>query len=216
MRGLLMIVAATAALAIGAPDQAMPARYLSGGVPDVPVQATGAGQVFIELAVSDAGAVVGVKPLRSTPPFTEAVAAAVQGWRFIPARDTDDPKKPLEAVASMVLVAAVFRPPTLLNGPVAGDPPKEVGAASPATPFPGSVVVPAFPPKALASGLVMVEVDVDPSGAVTDARVLVSASGLDDAALDAARKWTFRPARLHGRAASAEAYLIFAFRQPVT
>jgi TonB family protein len=144
------------------------------------------------------------------------VAAPVQGWRFAPAQDTDDPKVPLHDVASTVLVAAVFRPPTLLNGPVAGNPPKDVDAASAATPFPASIVVPAFPPKALASGLVLIEADVDPAGAVSDARVLVSASGLDQAALDAARQWTFRAARLHGRAASSVAYLIFGFRQPVT
>ena len=194
----------------------MPARYVSGELPAIPVQAVGAGQVFVELAVTAAGSVAGATVLRATPPFTDAVVSAVQGWRFDPARDTDDPKEPPHDVASTVLVAAIFRPPTMLNGPVAGTPPKDVGAASVTTPFPGSVVAPAFPPKAVAGGLVLVEADVSATGGVIDARVIVSSPGFDEPALNAARQWTFRPARLRGRAAPSLAYLMFSFRQPVT
>jgi TonB family protein len=199
-----------------APAGPTPARYTSGEVPTVPVQTVGGGQVFVELAVSDAGKVTDVKTLRTTPPFTDLIVNAMEGWRFTPAQDTDDPKKPVHDVASTVLVAAVFRPPVLLNGPVAGEPPKDVAGASATSPFPGQVIVPSFPATAMASGTVLVEVDVDPAGAVSDARVIVSAPGLDAAALDAARRWTFRPARLHALAARSVAYLVFGFRQPVT
>src|SRR6478609_6563221 len=102
-----------------APEQPTPARYVSGELPAIPVQAIGGGQVVVELAVTAAGSVSGATILRATPPFTDAVVGAVQGWRFDPARDTDDPKEPLHDVASTVLVAAIFRPPTMLNGPVA-------------------------------------------------------------------------------------------------
>jgi len=209
------IVVAVCALLM-APEQPTPARYISGELPAVPVQTIGGGQVFVELAVTAAGSVAGTTILRATPPFTDAVVSALQGWRFEPARDTDDPKEPLHDVASTVLVAAIFRPPTLLNGPVAGTPPTDVGTASITTPLPGSIVAPAFPAKAIASGLVLVEADVASTGAVADARLIVSAPGFDEPALNAARQWTFRPARLHGRAAPSVVYLLFGFRQPVT
>ncbi len=211
-----LVVVAMCALPMAAPEQPTPARYVSGELPAVPVQALGGGQVFLELAVTAAGSVGGATILRATPPFTDAVVNAIQGWRFDPARDTDGPKEPLHDVASTVLVAALFRPPTMLNGPVAGTPPKDVGTASIATPLPGSIIGPAFPAKAMASGLVLVEADVAAAGAVIDARVIVSAPGFDEPALNAARQWTFRPARLHGRAAPSVVYLMFGFRQPVT
>jgi TonB family protein len=211
-----ILVATCALLMAAAQEPPTPARYVSGELPQLPVQAIAGGQVFVELAVTAAGTVGAATILRATPPFTDAVVDAVRGWRFEPARDTDDPKEPLHDVASTVLVAAIFRPPTMLNGPVAGTPPKDVGAASVTTPLPGSIGEPAFPPKAVAGGLVLVEVDVDAAGSVGDARVIVSAAGFDETALNAARQWTFRPARLHGRAAASVAYLMFGFRQPVT
>jgi TonB family protein len=207
---------ALCALLMAVPEQPTPARYVSGELPAVPVQALGGGQVFLELAVTAAGSVARATILRATPPFTDAVVSAVEGWRFDPARDTDDPKEPLHDVASTVLVAGIFRPPTMLNGPVAGTPPKDVGTASIATPSPGTIVAPAFPAKAIASGLVLVEADVASTGAVVDARVIVSAPGFDEPALNAARQWTFRAPRLHGRAAPSVVYLMFGFRQPVT
>ena len=76
-------------------------------------------------------------------------------------------------------------------------------------------MMPAFPRRALFGGLVLAEVRVDPLGAVSDATVLRSAPPFDEPALDAARRWRFRPARLHGRPVATIAYLVFGFRQPV-
>ena len=211
-----IVGAMCALLFMAAQEQPTPARYVSGELPAIPVQTVGAGQVFVELAVTASGTVSTATILRATPPFTDAVVSAVQNWRFDPARDSDDPKEPLRDTPSTVLVAAIFRPPTMLNGPVAGTPPKDVGGPSVTTPLPASAVAPAFPPKALSSGMVLVEVDVNAAGAVIDARPIVSAPGFDEPAVNAARQWTFRPARLHGRAAPSVAYLIFSFRQPVT
>jgi TonB family protein len=51
------------------------------------------------------------------------------------------------------------------------------------------------------SGIVIVEVVVDHTGVVKDARVLKPLPfGLDQAALDAVKQWTFRPATLNGNA----------------
>lgn len=192
-----------------------PALYSSGPLPLVPAQTVGGGEVLVEISVTRAGEVRSVTPLRTTPPFTPAVVDAVGVWRFIPAEAARSVTL-RERVDSKVLVAAVFRPPTLLNAPVLGEPPKDVATASAEIPFPTATTVPSFPPRALAGGIVLVEVRVDPSGRVTDAAVIRSAPSFDEPALDAARQWTFRPARIDGVAVNSSAYVIFAFRQPVT
>jgi TonB family protein len=62
-------------------------------------------------------------------------------------------------------------------------------------------VRPVYPPDALAAGIqgvVIIETVIDESGSVSNARVLRSVPGLDDAALDAVRQWQFTPTLLNG------------------
>src|SRR5258705_346072 len=70
--------------------------------------------------------------------------------------------------------------------------------------------LPAPPVLGVSGGEVFLE------GVVTDARIDVSSPAFDEAAIGAARAWSFRPARRDGRAITTRAYLIFAFQQPVT
>ncbi len=210
-----VLVTACAVAALAAADVPTPARYRDGMLPKLPTEALGGGQVFVELAVSDSGAVDRVTPLRTTPPFTEPMIEAIRDWRFLPAEEVIDPDTGRQRVRSTVLVAGVFRAPVLVNAPVAGEPPTDVAAASDDTPFPLAPVAPPFPSRALAGGIVLVEVQVSAAGAVTDARLLRSAPPFDGPALDAARRWTFRPARLHGRPTATLAYILFGFREPV-
>jgi TonB family protein len=65
----------------------------------------------------------------------------------------------------------------------------------------------------LVPGMVLIEVRVDAGGGVADARVIRSARPFDEPALDAARRWTFRPARVRGTPMATLAYIAFAFRQ---
>jgi TonB family protein len=62
---------------------------------------------------------------------------------------------------------------------------------------------PIYPPEAKAAGVtgvVIVQVVIDPRGAVTDAKVLRSIPLLDDAALQSVRTWTFQPTVVNGEA----------------
>jgi TonB family protein len=128
----------------------------------------------------------------------------------------DDPRSIVsEPVASKVLIACVFRPPSL-NSPTLGEPPKDVRPASDDVAGPLNTVTPAYPPMASADGVVVVQVIVGVSGRVVTAATVSSAPGFDEAALAAARQWMFRPARIHGRLEETFAYLVFAFRRPVT
>jgi TonB family protein len=112
-------------------------------------------------------------------------------------------------------VAGIFRPPTL-NAPTLGERPRDVAAPSNETPFPLMTATPRYPPLARDDGIVLVEARVDTGGGVADAKVIRSARPFDEPALDPARQWTFRPARLRGTSVATLAYIAFAFRQPVT
>src|SRR6478609_5963567 len=183
-----------------------PARLQSGKVPPIPVTAVGGGEVLIDLDVSAAGAVTRATPLRSTPPFADFVLNAVRDWRFFPAREVVDPDRARAgettsrvATPSHVLVAAVFRPPTL-RAPTLGEPPKDVSPGSDVLPFPLAMIPPLFPPTAASNGVVLLEVQVSANGSVDDVGVINSAPPFDDAAVKAVRQWHFRPAQVHGTA----------------
>jgi TonB family protein len=196
-----------------------PPRLASGSPPGIAQPALGGGQALVELSIDPRGAVTKVTPLRTTPPFSAMLLDAVSAWRFTPA--LDDPldingrPQGSRAVASKVLVAALYRPPTLIT-PTQGQAPVNVAAASPDVPYPSSIIEPPYPPQSMFPGVVMIEARLNASGAVTVARVLSSAPGFDDAALQAARHWRFSPPRVDSRYAEAYVYLIFGFPQPIT
>lgn len=207
-----------------APSVPVPARYRGGVLPPIPIRALGGGEVFLELSVSRDSVITGIKVLRATPPFTDALTTAVHGWQFMPAEQDVEPvlgappvsPTPREPADSTVLVAGLFLPPAL-NAPTLGEPPRDVAApSSPETPFPLSTPVPLYPPRALMGGLVLVEVRVAPGGDVTEAKVVASWPPFDQPALDAALQWKFRPGRVRGLAVPKLAYLVFGFSQPVT
>jgi TonB family protein len=208
--GALVTALCSALAAAAAQDRFVPAaRYRNGELPQIPIQAVGGGEVLLELTVSSNGNVASVRPLQTTSLFTEALTDVVTGWQFVPAQNEGKP------VDSKVLVAGLFRPPSL-NTPTLGEVPTDVGAPSPDAPFPTLTIMPPYPPLALESGVGLVEVQVDPTGAVADAQTVRSAPPFDEPALESARQWKFRPARVRGVAAATYAYIVFAFRQPVT
>jgi TonB family protein len=104
-----------AAIAMAGQAGFMPAQYRDGAPPQIPIQAVGGGEVFLELSVSSDGVVSGVRTLRATAPFTEAVNDAVRSWQFRPAEEEAEPeagkpveRKPRKRVESTVLVAGIL------------------------------------------------------------------------------------------------------------
>src|SRR4249920_2223905 len=218
----LVTVVATGAV-VGAQQGFMPASFQSGAVPQLSVLSieAGGGQVLLELTVSPDGSVIESRPLRVTPSFTERIQSLSSGWRFAPAEAMIDPRDqrpggPLtHPIPSRVLVAGVFRPPTLL-GPSIGEAISEVGNPSDEIPYPISVIQPLYPPNARDAGVVLVEARVNAQGAVIGAVVKISSPGFDSSALDAARQWRFRPARVGGAFVPSLAYIVFGFPMPLT
>jgi hypothetical protein len=93
---------------------AAPAALQNGAIPTLSALSheIGGGEVLAELTVSREGTVIGARPLRTTPSFTERIVAAANAWRFTPAEALVDvseqrPGGPLSrAIETRVLVGA--------------------------------------------------------------------------------------------------------------
>lgn len=208
---------ALALAVVTAPSEFEPARFQSGSLVIQSPMTVGGGEVLLELDVDASGAVAEVTTVRSTPPYTDLLRAAVRAWRFAPAREIPEESEEWVTVPSKVLVAGVFRPPTTYDAPARGEPSQEVTAPSEDVPFPTKLAMAPYPPKASwhIGQTVLVEVEVDPQGKVTGTKVLRSAQGLDEVSRDTAATWSFRPARRAGTTVPSVAYVVFGFREPV-
>jgi TonB family protein len=142
-----------------------------------------------------------------SPPFTEEVRKVVRLWRFEP------PTVEGTQAPGRVAVLGLFREPTLLGG---APPPKRISSPSVEIPYPASTVTPAYPPQALSPGVVMLEVAIDEKGTVADVEILSQAEGFAAAAVEAARQFPFRAAKLDRHPVRSFAVLVFGFPQPVT
>jgi hypothetical protein len=207
---IILIVLGTTTVFGQAAETFVPARRLSGSMPTTPPpNVIGWIEETLEVAVDATGRVAQMTPLRASPLPADPIAPAVNSWRFRPAVNQGG------AVPSRVLVAAIFRPPQLLNTPTGGDPPVDLARPSGEIPFPTATAAPPYPPVAVGDGVVLVEVLVGVDGRVREPRIVTAASGFDLAAIDAAGRWSFRAAQRTSRAVAAYAYLLFGFRQPV-
>jgi outer membrane biosynthesis protein TonB len=187
-----------------------PARAVNTFIPiSQPALAISGGEVLLEVLVADNGTVKDIQILRATPPFTPLVVDVVRTWNFAPATITNPNEKPRDIEAS-VLVAGVFRPPSLYNQPGIGDPPKNLKKPSDRIPYPTRMTVPTYPLQALFDGIVLVEIGVTATGTVSESRILGAGSGFEKVSLEAVRDWRFTPTRN-----PSYAYAIFGFRQPV-
>lgn len=198
-----------------AQDPFVPARLIRGDLPPLPPPTVVAGgQVLIEALIDPSGRPVRTTILRTTPPYEQAVTAAVMRWQFEPARAVQADGTQA-AVSSRVLVAAIYRPPTFYSGPTLGEPPRDLGGPSPDIPYPSSMAIPPYPPQALFGSVVMFELAIDERGSVARVRPFSSDPGFDSAAMDVVWNWKFRPAGLKGRPVRSVAYVIFGFNPPV-
>ena len=167
--------------------------------------AAGAGEVRLELALDASGAVVSIRTLRNSPPWTGLLRDAVASWSFSAATDG----------RGRVLVVGLFRPRALFLPAGHGEQPKDVASPSDGLPSPLTTPTPSYPPNARGEGVVIVEARLAADGSVADATVVQSASAFDDPARATARRFQFRPARGEGQDVPSVVVLVFGFRQPV-
>ncbi len=211
------IVALVVPSALGAqqPASYTPPRIVRAEVPALPVATVvGGGEVLIEVVIDGRGLPSRPVLLRSTPPYTQMMLDAIRRWQFVPAVEVDA-KGQKTIVEAPVLIAAIYRPPTLHDGPTLGESPTHITTASADVAYPARLIPPRYPVRALGAAAILFEVSLDETGTISDARPLATAPGFETAARDALRQWTFRPALVRGRPAAASAYVLFGFRAPV-
>jgi TonB family protein len=190
-------------------DAFVPARRIAGSLPAPPPPTViGRSDETIEVTIDATGRVLDTTRLRATPMPDDPLAHTLADWRFRPAMDRG------HAVPSHVLVAALFRPPQLYDGPTPGSPPVDLADPSDGVPYPTVAELPRYPPLAIGDAVVLVEALVGADGRTRQVQVISGAASFDRVALDAAHRWSFRPARQNGHAVQAYVYLIFGFRQP--
>jgi TonB family protein len=217
VRVLVAALALPAALPAQQRPPFSPPRIVFADLPaPPPPMAVGGGEVLVEAIIDRSGTVTRPVLLRSTPPYAQMVLDAIARWRFQPARATG-PDGVDASVEAPILIAAVYRPPTLLNGPTIGEPPKDVAVASRDVAYPAGLVTPAYPPNALTATAetLLFEILLDETGGITEVRPIASNPAFESAARDALMQMRFRPGLARGRSAPSTAYVLFGFRPPV-
>ena len=174
--------------------------------PVYPPGAVAGGTVVAALHVT-AGSVTQVEILAGEEPFATSARDALRGWRFEPRRG-----------AERIPVVLNFRSPNLFAlSPKGQDPTalrKSPGPSDVALPW--HVVEPVYPANVLGQGSVILRLEIDDSGNVSDVSGVRSAGGLTDPCTKAVRAWKFAPARdQSGRQARSQAFAVCVFRHPV-
>lgn len=214
----LLVLALSTDLAAQQRATFFPPQISTAVLPAAPVPTVaGGGEVLIEAIIDRSGAVTRPVLLRSTPPYAQFMLDAVAQWRFLPARAAS-PGVSEAPVDASVLIAAVYRPPTLFNAATVGDSPKDLAVPSVEVALPAALISPAYPPRAANSvtiSTVLFEVLLDETGQMREVRTIATDPAFESAARDALMQWKFRPALFRGRAAAATAYVLFGFRPPV-
>lgn len=217
LRAAVLAFAWSVPLVAQQPAAFTPARIISAELPAPPSpMVAGGGEVLIEAIIDRNGAVTRPVLLRSTPPYAQMMLDAIMRWRFLPAR-LRDPRGVEGPVEASVVIAAVYRPPTLFNGPTIGEAPKDLAVASREVAYPASLITPAYPPNALTAtaATVLFEVVLDETGAIREARAVASDRAFEGAARDALMQLRFRPGLAGGRSAPATTYVLYGFRPPI-
>jgi outer membrane biosynthesis protein TonB len=211
---LLMLMATLAGSAEQpAQDSTSGPRLRDSVLPAYPPRTIAGGEVVLELIVDAAGGVTDAQPLRVTTPFTDALVSATKSWVFEPSIRLVEGD--LVVAPGRVLVAAVFRPPTLYNGATPGTPPRTADLPSVHVPDLLGLTSPVYPVTALGDGMVLVEIEMTALAAPVEYRVLTATPGFEEAALDAVRNWRFGAPREAAAPDRIFSYALLAFRAPV-
>lgn len=204
---MLKLTTVLLAAALQLPAQFQPARVISSPFGEFPYGSLAAGLVVLDVDVGAQGRVRGVNLVKDVDPFGQVLRSAVSSWAFEPAREGGT------AVEHPILVAGLIRPAAVMFAAPPAPPPPPPGAPR-SIPYPTEIGIPPYPPNRIGAAAVLVAVEIDDRGTVTAAAIVGGSTGFDDASLDAARRWKFRPAVHLNRDVPSRAYLLFVFRQP--
>jgi TonB family protein len=179
-----------------------------------PAQSIAVGTVVLEVIVSETGKVEDVRPIREIESLTEVASDSVKGWEFNPASLGG------KSVRSRTAIAITFNPAAIpaANVPL---PPLSLKAQSQhdtLQPQPVDVVAAAFPQypvNSIASGTVVLRVNVDEMGRVEKTIAVRRIASLTSPAVHAVKEWKFKPAEFDGKPLASSIALAFVFRAPL-
>lgn len=179
-----------------------------------PVQSIAIGTVVLGVIVSENGRVEDVQPIREIESLTEVAIDSVKSWQFNPASSEGKP------VRSRTAVAVTFNPAAIpaTNVPLPPLSPKAHLHPDALQPQPVDVVAAAFPQypvNSIASGTVVLRVNVDEMGKVEKTVVVRRIPSLTSPAIRALREWKFKPAEFDGKPLPSCIALAFVLRPPL-
>lgn len=174
------------------------------------------GVVVVAVHLDSAGMIKGTEVLRDIPSLTAPVLLAVNGWTFKPAMLSGN------GVDSTIFVSIVFNPFYYQLG--SADPPDLGQALEQVQPdangfLPAKIATASwaqYPANSVAQGAVILDVRVGPTGRVTHTVLVNRIPSLTTTSMNAAKKWTFNPAMLHGAHIAANTVVGYVFRLPST
>ena len=189
-----------------------PAKAISAADVQFPLQTTADGIVVFDVSLNAQGEVKKVTVLQDVPPFTEAAAQSLRGWKFAAASQNGS------AEDSEMLVAFVFRHAVELTPPPSFAPifPTEEFGSQPRSSFiaPGilSVQYAKYPASTIAAGAEVVQVSVNTNGSTDDIKVLRDMEGgFRSPALSAASGWEFQAPLQDGKPVPSRVAIAFVF-----
>ena len=138
---------------------------------------------------------------------------AMSTFRFEPARMAG-PDGVEAAIEMPITIAGLFRPPVLSNTPTIGESPKDWSKPSGDAAYPISMEMPNYPPQVRDGGVVLLEVELNGAGGITETRGVASTGGFESASREALTKWRFTGASYRARPVPTTAYVLFGFRTP--
>lgn len=174
-----------------------------------PIQSVANGIVVLDLALDKQGAIGGLHVVRDIPSLTSVATSSVQGWRFKPGSRDAAPQN------SVIRVAFAFRPPAYYAAPAHFES-VPYGSASREVPgytLPGivSVAYPRYPINAANVGSVVVQLTLGKAGEIEDVQVVRALNPFTKFAVDAAKKWQFKPSTLDGQPINSYVVAVFVF-----
>jgi outer membrane biosynthesis protein TonB len=215
-RGIAL--ASTVLLSAGLWGQGARENYRAAGVSQAtdiafPADSAVTGVVTLGVAVDGTGAVQKVTVIRDVPPLTEAAQNGLKNWRFSPA------VKDGKFMPGNVRVHIVFNPSEAGNTDIAGgEEPSAVDSEGTEEDFQPaqlqSGVFAQYPENTVASGTVLVQLNVDSDGAVQGVRVMKGAGPLAGAVTRTVKSWTFVAASYKATAVMSVVPVAFVFASP--
>jgi len=218
MRWNQTVLAGVALLATGlwaqeAGENYRPAGVSAAGDVAFPPDSAVTGVVTLGVAVDATGAVQDVKVIRDLPPLTAAAQQGLKSWKFAPA------VKNGKFEPGSVRVHIVFNPfnPGDTDAAAGQEPSASDGGASDDDFQPAQLQTATFaqyPENSVASGMVLVQLNVDADGVVQGARVMKGAGPLAGAVTRTVKSWTFSGATYKGNAVRSVVPVAFVFASP--